>query len=137
MDLFGRPVRATPAGRNPVAYHLIDTPKAHEIRTEPLVRELDRVYRATGRKDILPSKPTSLTDPTTGRPVRFTDAQSARYVEIRGLLSHWALGAAIKSAGWPTMTVEQQAEMLSALNGRIETLSKVEMLKELGILRPY
>jgi hypothetical protein len=138
LDLLGRPVPMTPAGRNPITYHLIDTPKASQIQAEPIIQEIDRVFRATNRRDAIPSRPSgTLTDPRTGKPIRLTEQQIQRWTEIHGLLTQWVIAAAIRQPDWPAATPDQQAEYLATLNGRVSTLSRIEMLRELGILPRY
>jgi hypothetical protein len=135
LDLLGRTIPMTPAGRNPIVYHLIDTPKANQIQYEPLIQEVDRVYRATNRRDVIPSRPSgTLTNPRTGQKIPLTEQNLQRWGEIQGLLTQWALGAAFKGQDWQQATPDQQAEYLAALNGRIATLSRIEMLRELRII---
>jgi hypothetical protein len=138
LDLLGRPVPMTPAGRNSIVYHLIDTPKASQIQAEPIIQEIDRVFRATNRLDVIPNRPSGkINNPRTGQPIRLTKQQIQRWTEIHGLLTQWVIAAAIRQPDWPAATPDQQAEYLATLNGRVSTLSRIEMLRELGILPRY
>jgi hypothetical protein len=93
------------------------------------------VYRATNRRDVIPSRPSgTLTNPRTGQKIPLTEQNLQRWGEIQGLLTQWALGAAFKGQDWQQATPDQQAEYLAALNGRIATLSRIEMLRELRII---
>jgi hypothetical protein len=56
-DLFGRPIRVTPEGRNPWIYHFVDVTKTRKIPNDPYIREVYRVYVETRDGAVIPSIP--------------------------------------------------------------------------------
>ncbi len=97
LDMFGRPVPATPPGRGAPAYNLLDVSRARAIPYDAITAELDAVYRATGDRDVLPGgKTRTVTDPDTGMPERLTEEEAARLLELRGALLRGIIGAALE-----------------------------------------
>ena len=57
VDFWGRPVKQTPEGADPILYNFLDMSKSRDIPNDPVSLELLHLYHATGDKDVIPSSP--------------------------------------------------------------------------------
>lgn len=56
-DLWGRPLRETPEGRNAIIYQFFDITKAKQVSSDPVDLELYRLWRKTDNSRVIPSLP--------------------------------------------------------------------------------
>jgi hypothetical protein len=133
MDLLGRPVPQTPAGRNPITYHMIDTLKAEQIPMDQYVQELRTLFQASNDTDVIPSQPgRSITMPGAATPTRLNDAQWQRYKEIAGNYQRWGMDNLMRNERWAAADMQTRVAGMKMLNSRVAEAARREMLMELA-----
>jgi hypothetical protein len=133
-DLFGRPVRMTPEGKNPWIHHLVDTTKAERIPADQYAREVGRLSRELNNNDVIPTIPGHrLTHPVTQRTIILTDQQTAEYKRIHGALTMWGLDNLMRSPQWDQMPPPSKAAAVIALNNSVNNAARFRMLVHLTL----
>jgi hypothetical protein len=57
LDFWGRPIKQTPEGANPIFYNFLDMSKSRSIPNDPVSLEMLHLFHATGNKEIIPPSP--------------------------------------------------------------------------------
>jgi hypothetical protein len=57
LDFWGRPIKQTPEGANPIFYNFMDMSKSRSIPNDPVSLEMLHLFHATGNKEIIPPSP--------------------------------------------------------------------------------
>lgn len=132
-DLLGNAVPATPEGRNPVVYHLVDTFRAERIQRDDLIADLDRAFKATNDRSVIPGEPAAkLTHPVTRKPVLLTTQQRSRLGQIQGQLWQWAADNARRQPGWDKMPAWQQAAVFRGIAEALPAYAQTQLWHEMG-----
>jgi hypothetical protein len=136
-DLFGRPIKSTPAGEDPWLYHFIDITASHEIPRDPVLKEIAGLYKATSDGEVIPTVPSrKITFRNTTH--ELTDSEYEHFIELtgnyrlNGFQSFQGAARTVESNLWPRMTTQQKVKRLAHVYGMGQDLAKRQLAKELG-----
>lgn len=113
MDLWGRPVKATPAGQNPHVYQLLDIFKRETVRND-VTAAVYALYQKTGNPDVIPSAISRRLE-FRGVPLNLpTELYQDRYKVVQGAKGE-AFARTVSSEAWQrtaTVSPERAVDVL-------------------------
>jgi hypothetical protein len=133
-DLYGRPVAGTPEGANPVVYHLFDPLRSQTIPDDAVVRELDRLVRATNASEHLPSRPARTLE-LLGRKFVLSDRLYDRLKELIGAYRLNATQNLMRAPSWERLPDAAKVGILKSINEESAGIARLKAAFEFGLLK--
>ena len=128
-DLWGKPVKQTPEGRNALLYHLFDISKNRQVTSDPVALELYDLWRTTAKREVIPSIPErSIT--VENKDIPLTSKQYERYVELVGQKRRSNMDRLVVNPRFQDLSKEQKIKVIDLAYREGMKDGKIEFLKE-------
>jgi DNA-binding transcriptional regulator GbsR (MarR family) len=137
LDFWGRPIKQTPEGANPIFYNFLDMSKSRSIPNDPVSLEMLHLFHATGNKEIIPPVPQkkfTLKNTTYG----LTPDEYTSYAQKVGQERRRLMERLVSSPSYLRMSDERKAEAFQrniALGKKIGTSKFLREVREAGGLK--
>ena len=94
--------------------------------TDPVDKEIERVYRQTGNRETIPQPAENTGVATDGEEWILTGDEYTSYAQERGKTAYEALEAAFRSVGYKNASPEEKGEMIAGILDYAYDLAKAE-----------
>jgi hypothetical protein len=137
LDFWGRPIKQTPEGANPIFYNFMDMSKSRSIPSDPVSLEMLHLFHATGNKEIIPPIPQkkfTLKNTTYG----LTPNEYTSYAQKVGQERRRLMERLVSSPSYLRMSDERKAEAFQRniiLGKKIGTNKFLREVRESGGLK--
>jgi hypothetical protein len=130
VDFWGRPVKQTPEGANPVLYNFLDMSKSRDIPNDPVSLEMLHLFHSTGDKEIIPSSPQNsytIKNTTYG----LTPEEYNKYSTLVGKERRRLIENLVNSPSYLKMTDETKAVIFKKMIDRGAYIGRVKFEKDI------
>lgn len=130
-DLWGKPMKQTPEGRNALLYQLFDISKGKQVTGDPVALELYDLWRKTSDAKVIPSIPSrQITVARETYPLN--NEQYSRYSELVGKARRPIAEQLVKNPNWQNLSEENKATLLDRAYDIGQQVGKAQFYQEFG-----
>lgn len=129
-DLWGKPLRETPEGRNAIFYQFFDISRNKQVTDDPVSLELYRLWRKTANTEVIPSIPTR-TVTQDRQTFVLNPEQYSRFSELVGTRRREIVDSVVVNDEFYKLSDEEKIALLKRAYDKGMQAGKAEFMSEL------
>lgn len=109
--IWGEPMKETPEGANPWAYHFLDITRGQQVTQDPVAVEIYRLWRRYNNAAVIPTPPSKSME-IDGQRYELTTAQQGELASQVGPIRKQIADSLVQNPNWQELNDEQKSRML-------------------------
>ena len=109
--IWGEPMKETPEGANPWAYHFLDITRGQQVTQDPVAVEIYRLWRRYNNAAVIPTPPSKSLE-IDGQRYELTTAQQGELASQVGPIRKQIADSLVQNPNWQELSDEQKSRML-------------------------